>query len=147
MRKLNSNSWLWIVIGAWLVFLWFGGGRSIDPQKLPGVWLVSDRTANVSWIFSPDGEFRYQVQFQNGWIGKLGGNFDIGGHWKLDHKKLTIELSETPPMVELWGGNWKGQSASLQIRRLTNEELSFSDSELKFRRSLASVRKSREAGQ
>jgi hypothetical protein len=39
MKKLNSSSWLWIVIGIWLGFLWIEGGqRSVDTQKLPGVW-------------------------------------------------------------------------------------------------------------
>lgn len=141
MKTLNSNCWFWIVIGVWLAFLWFGDGRSIDPLKLPGVWHASDKTANVTWIFSPDGGFRYQVQYQNGWIGKLGGDFDVGGRWKLNHKRLTIELSETPPMVEFWGGNWKGQSTSLKIRQLTDKELTFSDSDLQFRRSLVSAEK------
>lgn len=144
MTTSHSNNWIWIGI-ACLGFICFIRScpreRTFDPHKLPGTWRSSDEGVETTWIFSADGSFQYQAKFQNGWIGLITGSFDIPGHWKLEGKQLTIELTGTPPLAILAGQNWNGVVTTIHIQRLTKEDLTFSDSELKFRRSLVPVGK------
>ncbi len=145
MTKTNSNHLLWVGIATFcFMFIMIRGcpmGRSVDASKLPGVWRTSEQGIDVIWTFESNGSFRYQAQFKNGWIGFVTGNFDIPGHWKLDHGRLTIELADTPPAVAMWGGNWNGETTTFQIQLLTDQELAFTGSDWKFRRSLVPVGK------
>lgn len=101
---------------------------------------MSQEVAELILILSPDGNLRLQIQ-QKGWLQFLGSAVDVAGRWKLKGNRLTVELTETPATLALWGADWTGQTQTLRIARLMNEELVIadpdSDAELQFRRSLA----------
>ena len=138
------RSIVWFALSVLLLAGGCSRSRAIDSKKLPGTWRMSQEGADMIWIFSPDGNLRLQIQ-QKGWLQFLGPVVDVAGHWQLKGDRLTVELTETPATLALWGANWTGQTQTLRIARLTAEELVIadpdSDAELRFRRSLAPPKK------
>ena len=97
---------------------------------------MSQEGLEVVWTLLPDGALRWQIEHQHMWL--AFGDIDVRGHWRLQGDRLTLELAETPAGLALLGADWAGQTSTLQIDKLTNEELSFADTDLHFRRSHAS---------
>ncbi|WP_157605113.1 hypothetical protein [Schlesneria paludicola] len=140
----NISYWFWIAVVAWFCLFCFWGGcpsaNSRDPSKLLGVWRSAGQGMDVIWTFEPNGSFRYQTEVQNSWMNLFVGKVDVSGQWAMEQNILTIEFSETPLSATLAGGTWKGTTSSVHIHRLNDSELTFYDSDLKFRRSLAPVK-------
>ena len=136
-KTQNSAVWPAVVLVALLLGLTSGCQQSgIQPQLLPGVWKMSVEQLDVIWTFAPDGAFRWQLRAQNVWFRLTGADLDVAGRWQLSGDQLTIELTETPPLIALSGTNWTGQNQTLQIRRLTDSTLEFADADFAFQRSL-----------
>ncbi|MFO0918050.1 MAG: hypothetical protein U0872_07015 [Planctomycetaceae bacterium] len=123
--------WLCLCLGLSGCF----GARSIDPQKLPGTWRASAEGMEVVWTFSSDGQVRIEFGPDQGWWKHIA-RMETRGCWRLEGNQLTIELQETPASLALLGENWQGQQQTLQIMRLTDQELAIAGMEFRFRRSL-----------
>lgn len=141
--KVTSYSFWIILVGTYSLFCYWGGcpfASSRDPSKLPGVWRSPGQGIDLILTFEPGGSFRYQTEVKNSWMNLFAGNVDTTGRWALDRHRLTMEFTDTPLGVALAGSSWKGQKSTFHIRRLDDSELTFSDMDLKFRRSLAPVK-------
>ncbi len=129
----NQNQWvLWIILalGCLLLFSCVRGCPNVGPPKppaltvqqlLPGVWRSQQEGFDIAWTFTADGGLRWQLQPKNSVMALLGGGFDVKGRWRLDDDVLTMELSETPPQIHLFGGSWEGEKQTARIKRRFNE--------------------------
>lgn len=143
MQQLKWLHWLMLGAGGLILMVWLSGcplaGRSrIDARKLPGTWRATLERAEVILVFDAAGTLRVRAVPHNAWARFLaGGEIDFGGRWQLQGDHLTVEFSETPPIMALWGENWNGRIVGMRIERLTDSELVFADPKEPFYRPLA----------
>lgn len=135
--KICSH-YLGISLALGLSVLLSGCSSSVgNTQLLHGTWQATDADVRLTLSFRSDGSLIYRAQAQNAWVNTLSGPIEAQGRWRLKHDQLVIEFQTTPAQVAWLGGSWQGSTNTVQIQKLTADELRFVGSKTVYRKSLA----------